>query len=738
MKAFYHLIILVSLSLTLLACSATPEQEQQINTQDITNLPSFLTSLEDSKLTATLKVYDAEANVVLKQDLDITDNKVTSTPFTLENNKTFTFVIVFYYQVSTESTLPIAYVLLSQSIDNQETEIYFVEESYIYEDPNSENNISVDWNLNSYGIPALDSDGDGIANLIEILQETDPFTPNNNDGEEEVVILDDEEEEEEESTQRYYSDSDGDGYGISSDYIDAIATTGNYTTTVAGDCNDNSYTIYPQAFEGCANDDIDNDCDGSTTDGFLCADYTYSDMLALATVLRGDDSYDYVGGYVLPVGDVNGDNFTDIIIGAHRDDEETDSGSVFVYYGETDFEFASANSTRFIGESGYDNLGVRMSYLGDLNKDGFDDVFMGAYRHDGEEISNTGASYIYYGGSNLGATVYLSDADYALKFIGESEDDEATVNNHASGDVNGDGELDLLMSSSNRDDDNLSNNGAAYLYYGPFSEGSVNLSQSMSTRAKFIGPENDSYFTYRTSIDGDLNGDGYTDVMITARSENVGGQSGSGAVYLYYGPIESGEHRTTSATIRFTGENTDDNAGNDATMNCDINNDGYHDILMGAPNNNDNGSHSGKVYLFFGPITAEGNTREISLSSADVVFLGENTGDNAGVSLACDRDINNDGFDDILIGAYMNSNDGHGKAYLIHGREINHFNSSVSLEEADISFIGTESDSLFGKTLSFAGDVNADGYEEILISAYYEDNGDLTNAGAAYLITISE
>ncbi|MBU1919012.1 FG-GAP repeat protein [bacterium] len=738
MKTVFYFIILVLISITLLACSSTPNNDQQANTQDIAALPSFLTALDSTKLTATLKVYDAKTNLVLEQSLFIAENKVTSNPFVLEINEAYTFVIVFYYQIATENNLPIAYVLLSQTIGSQETEITFLEESYIYDDPNADNNINVDWNLNSYGIPDLDSDGDDIANLVEILQNTDPLVAENDDSAEEVVIVDGADDTE--PTQRYYSDSDGDGYGVSSDFIDAIASTGIYTTTVSGDCNDNNSSIHPLAFEGCTNDGIDNDCDGSSANGFLCGNYSYANMLSMASLLRGNSSNDYLGGYVLPAGDVNGDGVVDILIGAHReDDTEDNEGAVYLYYGESDFDFGTATFTKFIGEANNDYLGIRISALGDLNKDGRDDVFMGAYRHDGNAISNTGASYVYYGETNWDAEIKLDSGDYTLKFIGEAAEDESTVNQHASGDVNGDGNLDLFISSAGRDDDGLTDNGAAYLYYGPFTQGTVNLSQTMPTRAKFIGPEDNSNFSFRASIDGDINADGHSDVLIAASLENANNQEDAGALYLFYGPISSGEHRTNEASVRFLGDNSGDNAGSDAAMNCDINNDGYQDILIGADNtDHDSGIDSGSAYLFFGPIGSPDEQIEINLSNADVIFFGEAPGDNAGNAVACNHDINDDGYDDILIGAPMETNGGKGKVYLIHGREANHFDPNTSLASADLSFIGNESGGYFGNTLSFAGDVNADGFEEILVSAYYEDNGAITNAGAAYLITIPE
>ncbi|MFA6475630.1 MAG: integrin alpha, partial [Patescibacteria group bacterium] len=152
---------------------------------------------------------------------------------------------------------------------------------------------------------------------------------------------------------------------------------------------------------------------------------------------------------------------------------------------------------------------------------------------------------------------------------------------------------------------------------------------------------------------GDVNGDGYDDVIVGASQSDDGGVSNTGAVYLIYGQASTLTSASLSTVVEFTGQAlaTSDVAGNAIASAGDVNGDGYDDILVGATGNDGAFSNAGAVYLIYGqaaPMTSG------TLLSKSVKFTGEVASDAAGNSVASAGDVNNDGYDDILIGARGN------------------------------------------------------------------------------------
>ncbi len=132
---------------------------------------------------------------------------------------------------------------------------------------------------------------------------------------------------------------------------------------------------------------------------------------------------------------------------------------------------------------------------------------------------------------------------------------------------------------------------------------------------------------------------------------------------------------------------------------------------------------------------ASGFVMDSLLKNSDVQFWGEDGGDYSGRSVASAGDVNGDGYDDILIGAYGDEDGGGnlaGQTYLILGRASG-WPKANSLADADASFIGEDNNDYSGFSVAGAGDVNGDGYDDILIGAYMdEDAGGL--GGQTYLI----
>ena len=157
----------------------------------------------------------------------------------------------------------------------------------------------------------------------------------------------------------------------------------------------------------------------------------------------------------------------------------------------------------------------------------------------------------------------------------------------------------------------------------------------------------------------------------------------------------------------------------------DFDDDGYDDLLVGAPNDTSYGSDRGTAYVVYGPYSGD-----MSLSSADAELASESTYDYAGWGVAA-GDIDNDGVEDVLVGApYADSGGSNsGSAYLVLG-PVSGF---MYLTSADAKFVGEAADDKVGEGDLAVGDLNGAGGTDMILSAHEEDSGG-SDAGAVYLI----
>ena len=507
----------------------------------------------------------------------------------------------------------------------------------------------------------------------------------------------------------------------------------------------------------------------------------------LGFVLNGVSAFDLSGYSVSSAGDVNGDGFDDLIVGARGDDPNgAYSGASFVIFGSAtditggdgvldlvDIETGDG-SLGFVlnGVSASDSSGRSVSLAGDINGDGLGDLIVGA---DGDDPngSNSGASFVVFGsaaditgGDGMFELSDIETGDGSLGFVlrGVSAGDYSGRSVSSAGDVNGDGFDDLLVGATG----DAGGAGASFVVFGSGTDitggdGVFELSdiETGDDSLGFILNGVAAYDNSGISVSsaGDVNGDGFDDLMVGANLDDPNGNA-SGASFVVFGSrtditggdgaFELADIETGNGSLGFVlrGVSAGDTSGRSVSSAGDVNGDGFDDLFVGAPNDDPNGSGSGASFVVFGSaadITGGDGAFELSdIETGDgslgFVLNGGAANEQTGRSVSSAGDVNGDGFDDLIVGAYLAG--GTGASFVVFGSGTDITGGDGAFELSDIGtgdgssgFVlnGVSAFDFSGLSVSTAGDVNGDGFDDLFVGALYDDpNGD--SSGASFVV----
>ncbi len=425
--------------------------------------------------------------------------------------------------------------------------------------------------------------------------------------------------------------------------------------------------------------------------------------------------------------DVSGDGKSDIIIGATM---ANNAGEVYLFFSDlmqdglngSVIATSSAGKT-LAGESINDLFGYSVAIAGDVNDDGYSDIIAGApWAESGGD--DAGKVYMFFGGPPS-----VMDAEADVTISGSDNNDNLGLSVSPAGDVNGDGFDDIIIGSPNRYKSGNPYAGEAYIFYGGPSLGSkagYPALQADDADVILSGENAQDKFGSTVSWAGDFNKDGFDDVIVGAPFADGGGNS-KGRAYIYYGGISM----NSTVDVKITGAANLDNLGSSLARAGDVNNDGYGDVIIGAPMADVDtlADNKGEAYIIYGGGGGAGSIDLAGSVSSLTVLSGFEAFEHLGTSLGYGGDVNNDGYDDVVVGGQYLGLDSTitGSAYIYLG--------GASVDSVpDVVFTGEQQSDWFGSAVAGAGDVNGDGYYDLIVGAYLADAGDgEDNGGKAYL-----
>ncbi|WP_221066355.1 integrin alpha [Methylomagnum ishizawai] len=468
------------------------------------------------------------------------------------------------------------------------------------------------------------------------------------------------------------------------------------------------------------------------------------------------DGLGWVGG----AGDINRDGYDDFIVGAPETDPQggfSTVGSAYVIYGAADGFPAATDLAQLAPEDGFRLDGVDPSAYtggavggaGDVNGDGYADFLIGAAHATPANDYAAGSAYLVFGTAQGYPAVFdlaTLDGDNGVRFDGKGSWTFTGGSVGAAGDVNGDGYADIIIGAPGA--------GVASVVFGKAGGFAAHSDLDLLNGKdgfQMQGGADSTETGVSVAGAGDINGDGYGDLIVGAMWNKANGHD-SGSSYVVFG--KAGRFPADMALGQLDGTDgfrldgsAGQNAGTSVSGIGDINGDGRADLGIGASwADPDQRLGAGSAYVLFGKTGGYAPTQNLDPVDGTQGFRidGAEWMDRLGIAVAGVGDINGDGYGDLVVGAFgtaafdqPHTSSYQGSAYVLFGH-AGGFPDHIDVANLDGSqgfrLDGVGVSPYFGVSVSAAGDINGDGYDDMAIGAPGADPGGKDNAGSGYVL----
>ncbi|MFI3154854.1 MAG: DUF4347 domain-containing protein [Methylococcaceae bacterium] len=485
-----------------------------------------------------------------------------------------------------------------------------------------------------------------------------------------------------------------------------------------------------------------------------------TDLGNTSFIINGESQEGLSGVSVASAGDVNGDGLDDLIVGGFNSNPSAGdwASRSYVVFGKTgttavNLSDISAGSGGFVinGEVTHNLGGISVASTGDVNADGLADLIVGDTGGVYTDQDTGGHSYVIFGKTDTAAVNLSTVAAGTGGFVinGQAAGDQSGISVASAGDVNGDGLPDFIVGAFGSSPASGLGAGTSYVVFAKADTAVVNLSSIAAGTGGFVinGQAADDSSGISVASAGDVNGDGLADVIVGAFQSDPTAGTDAGRSYVVFGKagttaVDLSSVVAGSGGFVINGQAAGDRSGYSVASAGDVNGDGLADVIVGAYQSDplSGTADAGRSYVVFGKAgTAAVDLSSVAAGTGGFVINGKTANDGSGISVASAGDFNGDGLADFLIGASGASPSSTrtyaGRTYLVFGKTTTTAVNLSDVENGTGGFVvnGDSKEDASGVSVAAAGDVNGDGFADLIVGAPQND-AVLTDAGCSYVI----